>query len=295
METLTNCPICDHESLKEFLTVKDYSITKEEFKIAQCEGCNFKFTNPRPDLFTISKYYESDNYISHSDTHNGLINKVYQTVRVYTLSKKLALINRLRPHGKLLDIGAGTGAFLKFCKDNGWSIMGIEPDASAKRIALETNNISLYNEDVLEGIDDNSYDIITMWHVLEHVHGLKERVGELKRILKEDGRLIIAVPNCNSYDAKHYQEQWAAYDVPRHLYHFTPEDISLLMSQFQMNVTDTKPMVFDSYYVSLLSEKYNGHTGLFGIIRASVVAFISNFRGITQPNTHSSQIYIISK
>ncbi|NQY10987.1 MAG: class I SAM-dependent methyltransferase [Flavobacteriales bacterium] len=294
MESLNKCPICDHESHKEFLLVNDYSITKEDFHIVQCDGCDFKFTNPRPAQNEIGKYYESDEYVSHSDTNEGIVNKIYQMVKVCTLSKKLALLNRLRPKGNVLDIGAGTGAFLKFCGDNGWEITGVEPDESARKIAQETNHISLKEEDHLATIEDSSYDIITMWHVLEHVHNLKERVGELKRILKDNGRLIIAVPNCNSYDAKHYKNQWAAYDVPRHLYHFTPADITKLIEQFQMKVVEVKPMIFDSFYVSMLSEKYQNNPGIKGLIKAVITGFISNYKGINKRPGHSSQIYIIA-
>ncbi|MCH7535542.1 MAG: class I SAM-dependent methyltransferase, partial [Bacteroidetes bacterium] len=251
MESLTKCPICECESHHDFIHCNDYSVSKQPFTIAQCDECQFRFTNPRPAKSEIGKYYDSEKYISHSGTNKGLINTVYQIVKVYTLGKKLALVNRLRTKGKLLDIGAGTGAFLKYCGDDGWAITGIEPDKTARRIAQEVNDISLYNEDIIEEIYDESFDIITMWHVLEHVHELKARIGEVQRILKKDGRLIIAVPNCNSYDTSYYKNYWAAYDVPRHLYHFIPNDIAKLVGQFELKIVDVKPMVFDSFYVSM--------------------------------------------
>ncbi|NQY68145.1 MAG: class I SAM-dependent methyltransferase [Flavobacteriales bacterium] len=295
MENLNNCPICDSTESKLYLQSNDFSISKENFNIVQCVACNFKYTNPRPNQNSIGPYYQSEEYVSHSDTNKGVINRIYQIVRIYTLSTKLAMIDKIRRKARLLDIGAGTGAFLKFCKDGGHEITGIEPDATARKTAYDINQISLQEEKALNSFEEESFDIITMWHVLEHVHTLKERIAQVNRLLDDNGTLIIAVPNCNSFDAKHYKKHWAAYDLPRHLYHFVPSDIDKLISQFGMRIADIKPMTFDSVYVSMLSEKYKGNTGILGIIKAVLIGLLSNLKGVANSNTHSSQIYIIKK
>lgn len=244
------------------------------------------FTHPIPD--NIEAYYKSDTYISHTDTNKTLIDKVYKKVRTYTLHKKLKLINSYnkKDSRKILDIGAGTGDFLKICKENNWDVVGVEPSAKAREIAIK-KNINLIP--TINSID-TKFDIITMWHVLEHVINLEDYIKTLKKLLTKNGVLIIAVPNYKSYDANYYKQHWAAYDVPRHIWHFSKNSISKLFLKVTMKVVKIKPMIFDSFYVSLLSEK-NKH-GTFNPIKAFIIGFISNTIGIIKKE-HSSHIYII--
>ncbi|MFI5151375.1 MAG: class I SAM-dependent methyltransferase [Bacteroidia bacterium] len=293
METLKQCPICENEHNKVFLRCTDYTVSRETFTIVSCDQCGFKFTNPRPEAGSLGKYYLSEDYVSHSNASKGIVNFLYQKVRVYTLKKKLNLINRLSAKGRLLDIGCGTGEFLQTCRTGGWDVIGIEPSEQARKQAIGSFGLDIKTEEELNNLNKESFNVISLWHVLEHVPALNERIEEIKQLLKPEGKIIIAVPNCSSEDAAHYGEYWAAYDVPRHLYHFSPKDIGRLAEKHGLRVIETLPMLFDSYYVSMLSEKYKtGHRGLF---RALIRGVISNRKAAKNNLTYSSQIYILGK
>lgn len=271
----------------------DHTVSRETFTIAQCDSCGFKFTNPRPEEHQLGKYYQSEEYISHSNTDKGFINSAYQSVRKYTLLKKLQLISRYYRTGKILDIGCGTGEFLKTMSQAKWNTLGIEPDEQARKQCIEKHGLDVREEARLKQLPDAEFDVITMWHVLEHVPRLNERLEDLKRLLKPNGMIIIAVPNCDSLDAKIYKEKWAAYDLPRHLYHFTPKDVDTLFRKHGMKAFKVLPMIFDSFYVSMLSEKYK--TGSPNVIRSTWNGLRSNIAGMISGKKYSSQIYLISK
>ncbi len=289
---LKTCPICSGHELDKHLSVKDYSISGETFNISMCKNCGFRFTNPVPSEDTIGKYYQSEDYISHSDTKKGIINKLYHFVRKRSLKSKLNLINNAATNkGLILDIGCGTGYFLQTCKEDGWKIEGMEPDSNARTLAEKNTGQTIF--DNLHSIkEENKYDVITLWHVLEHVHKLNENLQHINKLLKTNGRLIIAVPNCLSYDSTTYKEFWAAYDVPRHLYHFTPSDMDNLLNKQNFIKTDTQPMLFDSFYVSMLSDKYK--FGKTNYLRAFLNGLKSNRKASTNKN-YSSLIYVFKK
>lgn len=293
MEELRNCPVCQNNTFTEYLNVQDFTVSQEKFSIQACKNCGFKFTNPRPDLTQIGDYYKAESYISHTNTSKGLISKLYHSVRKYTLKGKLNLINRLIPRkGKLLDVGCGTGMFLNVCRENGWTVNGIEPDNGARQIAEQINKAAIKTE-VLTSFKNETFDIITMWHVLEHVHLLNETVDWLKERLSNSGYLIIAVPNHESKDAEIYQEYWAAYDVPRHLYHFSQKSIKQLFEQKGFSLKETLPMKFDSFYVSMLSTKYQ--VGKINYIKAFLDGLKSNLSAESNNGNYSSLIYIFKK
>lgn len=289
IKTYTTCPVCDHTSFVDFLTLKDHMITKEDFKIVKCETCGFHFTNPIPSESVIGQYYKSENYISHSSSKAGLINRAYNVVRNITLKNKVKLISRLSNGKDLLEIGSGTGHFLKASLNAGFNVQGLEPDEDARLFAKNQFGLDLQSLDEITEIESNSKDVITMWHVLEHVYHLKRDVAEFVRVLKNDGVLIIAVPNMNSWDANHYDSFWAAYDVPRHLYHFQESTIKKLFVQFNLDCVEVLPMKFDSYYVSMLSEKYKGGNVLSGVLNGLKSNLKSKNHGF------SSQIYVFKK
>lgn len=293
MEELNDCPVCQWQTFEEYLTVKDYTVSQEQFKIVTCKKCGFIFTNPRPDGEVIGKYYKDESYISHTNTSKGLISKIYQEVRKFTLKGKLNLINTLSPQkGKLLDVGCGTGMFLNVARENGWRVNGIEPDAGARAIAEEINQIKV-KEQILSSFQTETFDIISLWHVLEHIHQLNETIEWLKDRLSKHGSIIIAVPNHESKDAEIYQQQWAAYDVPRHLYHFTQKSIEELFNKHGFQLRETLPMKFDSFYVSMLSTKYQ--TGKINYAKAFVDGLKSNLNASKQKQNYSSLIYVFKK
>lgn len=290
MVILKNCPVCGSEKFDPFISGKDYFLTGESFEIMKCRDCGFRFTNPRPSADEMGKYYQSAEYISHSDSRKGLLSFVYQQVRKFTLKRKLSIISKLQKKGEILDIGCATGQFLKYMSENGWKTTGIEPDEKTRSYAISKYGLQVYPEEQINSFRKASFDVITMWHVLEHVSDLNGRMKQLKDLLKPLGTLIIAVPNCNAYDARKYKTFWAGYDLPRHLYHFTRSDIEFLMEKYGFTIVKILPMKFDAFYVSLLSEKYkNGKMRLFPALWNG---FWSNLIS-KQKNGHSSHIYII--
>jgi 2-polyprenyl-3-methyl-5-hydroxy-6-metoxy-1,4-benzoquinol methylase len=273
---------------KLFLTIKDHSVSNETFELYRDETLDLVFTHPQPEENSLPKYYESDDYISHTDGKRSVFEKAYHFVKGIALKNKLDLINSLQDSkGKLLDIGSGTGEFLNVAKEDGWEIIGVEPSSKAKAIAIKKGVSFIDNTNLLE---DQSFDVITMWHVLEHVPNIENQIKELKRLLKPNGTILIAVPNFNSFDAKYYDVFWAAYDVPRHLWHFSKTAIKALFQKQDLELIKVLPMKFDAFYVSLLSEKYK--SGKMNFIKAFFIGFKSNMKA-KQNFEYSSHIYVI--
>lgn len=290
----THCPVCGSSSIKPVLSVKDHTVSGNNFSVWQCDDCTLRFTQDAPGIDSIGEFYKSEHYISHTNTSRGLINQLYQLVRKKTLRQKRRLICNVtgRNRGTLLDVGSGTGSFVKKMTQNGWQVIGLEPDADARRIAKEQFNCELRNTDELFKLPMDSFDAISLWHVLEHVHDLHGYMRRLKLLLKKNGRLVIAVPNYTSFDASIYEEFWAGYDVPRHLYHFSPLSIEILMEQMEMQIREHKPMWFDSFYVSLLSSKYRHKKTRW--LSAIWIGLRSNLKAISNKKKCSSVIYVIS-
>lgn len=290
MYRYANCPVCKGQVFLDFLICEDYTVSHEKFQIVSCKSCNFKLTNPIPDSSKLGEYYKSEDYISHSNTNKGLISKLYHLVRAYTLKRKIRLISRHVSRGTILDYGCGTGMFLKSCYDANWVSFGIEPDSGARSIAAKLGLRTYAHKKELEDSNPGvAFDAITLWHVLEHVTDLEPTLEFLKMRLKKNGVLIIAVPNYTSFDATLYKEFWAAYDVPRHLYHFEINTISQLLSAFDFKLIDAVPMKFDSFYVSMLSEKYK--SGSVNYARAFLSGLRSNLKAKSAKD-YSSVVYI---
>jgi 2-polyprenyl-3-methyl-5-hydroxy-6-metoxy-1,4-benzoquinol methylase len=289
----TACPLCGATDITPQLIAKDHTVSGKEFAILQCNDCTLRFTQDVPDAAAISPYYRSDDYISHTNTSKGFVNRIYQMVRKKTLKQKRRMICRMTASnkGSLLDLGSGTGAFAREMTAHGWNVLGLEPDESARKIGKEVNGIELKDTGEFYSLKPSQFDAITMWHVLEHVHDLGGYVEQLRKLLKPNGRLFIAVPNYTSKDAAIYGECWAAYDVPRHLYHFSPDSMKRLMEKHGMSIIRYKPMWYDSVYISFLSSRYkNGKTNYLG---AFFAGFRSNFSALFNSRKCSSVIYVI--
>ena len=277
-----------YKNLQASFECKDYTVSGEVYQIQKNIEFDMLVTNPVPK--NLADYYKSENYISHTDSKKSLLDKVYQAVKNITLKRKLKLINSFQTSSKnILDVGAGTGDFLKVCQDNSWNVFGTEPDLGARTIALKKGVIL---KEELSKIAHIKFDVITLWHVLEHVENLQEYISTLKNLLSDSGKLIIAVPNYKSYDANYYKEFWAAFDVPRHLWHFSQTSISKLFLTVNLKVEKILPMKFDAYYVSLLSEKYKSQKKK--PIAAFYRGFLSNFKA-RRTNEYSSLIYVLKK
>ncbi len=272
--------------LKSYLTVKDHTVSGEEFQLLYDSEADLLQTFPVPKADKLAAYYQSEDYISHTSSRRTVIERIYHLVRNHAVKRKVALIS-VSNSGKILDIGAGTGDFLEEAKSQGWDVTGIEPSPQARAIA-ESKGVSFAKD--TSALPDNTFDVITMWHVLEHVPDFSAQLTELKRLLKPDGTIYIAVPNYKSYDAQYYGKFWAAFDVPRHLWHFSQKAVSIITQQHGLHVVKVKPMLFDSFYVSLLSEKYK--TGSINYLKAFYIGLKSNIKA-RKTSEFSSLIYII--
>ncbi len=286
--------MCGKTELQNKLVVEDKSVSKESFAIQQCAACSFQFTNPRPDFANIGRYYESEEYVSHNSGAGGVINQAYKVARFFTMRRKVALLNKQAPRkGKLLDYGCGTGHFLAAAKASGWQVAGLEPNPRAREEASRRVGQPIGMESLLT-FEPGSFEAITLWHVLEHVHELNDTLQQLIRLLKPDGVLIIAVPNVDSLDAQHYRQDWAAYDVPRHLYHFSPKTMTQLLKKHKMTVREVLPMMLDAYYVSMLSEKHRAERG-GGLLTVLKAGYKSNQYAAQHDGQYSSLIYVVAR
>lgn len=289
------CPICDNSETEPLLTCKDNFATDEEFNLCKCSKCGFGFTQDFPSEKEIGRYYESPDYISHTDTNKGIINWLYHQARKIALKSKSKIVLKYAAikTGSLIDIGCGTGYFLNHMKRMKWIVTGIEQSEPVRRIAKEKFGLNVQDADYLFQIPENKKNVITMWHVLEHMEHLNKVMNQLYKILTDDSIAVIALPNKNSFDAAHYKSSWAAYDVPRHLWHFSPSDLKLLANKHKFDVVAIKPMYFDAFYISMLSEK-NKKTfaGSFvGLCKGWIFFLLS----LTNTKRCSSLVYILKK
>lgn len=289
------CPFCQSSDIFPLFVARDYTVSQETFEIWHCETCTNRFTQSIPDAEQIGAYYQSASYISHSDTNKGLVNNLYHRVRNHTLRQKQLLMNKLtgKSAGVLLEIGAGTGAFAHTMLEAGWQVTALEPDNVARANAAKKFGLQLREANDIYSLPANSYDLITMWHVLEHVHDLHGYFARFRDLLVDNGVLVIAVPNYTSGDASIYQQHWAAWDVPRHLYHFSPNGMRTLAEQEGFYVKEIRPMWFDSFYVSMLSETYKHGKG--NLPRAFINGFRSNMSALFNKERCSSLIYVLCR
>lgn len=289
MNSHKNCPVCNNNEFRPFLKVKDHFLTKQDFTLQTCPKCGLVLTNPFPEKQEIGKYYDSDEYYSHPEKSTSFFSQIYEAVKKVNIKYKFKVATSGLQKGSLLDIGCGSGDFLNYAKEQGWNICGVEPNEKARQYSKDKTKSKILSPDEVLSQADHLYDVITMWHVLEHVEDLNWQCQQLKRLLKPGGRLIIALPNIHSYDAQHYKEYWAAYDVPRHLYHFGFSTIRLLLSKYGFNFLKREPLKWDAYYIALLSEKYKSTPLTYPM--AVLNAWKSNVKA-NKSREYSSNIYI---
>ncbi|MDH5597490.1 MAG: class I SAM-dependent methyltransferase [Cyclobacteriaceae bacterium] len=289
-ERLESCPSCKNAQSSNYKIIKDHTVSNESFAIVKCENCSLLFTNPRPDKNTIGYYYQDKNYISHTNKITNPIHLIYRLARYFTIRYKMHLITKHIPTGKLLDYGCGTGHFIHYAHSRGFQIDGIEPDKGA-RVKASAKSVNIFPT-----IDDlplkPTYDVITAWHVLEHVHDIKETFDKLLQLVKPKGFLYIALPNIKSFDAVHYDTDWAAWDIPKHLYHFSPATFKYFIHSHKLKIHSTYPLYLDSYYISLLSERNKDSKS--SLINAIKIGYLSNKKA-KKSNDYSSLIYVIKK
>lgn len=291
MIDITECPVCKNQSLAPFRICKDYTVSHETFQVLQCPTCKLGITSPRPENKNLGKYYESDEYISHSGKSSGGIGFIYKIARTFSLRWKSKIVSQKKSVRSALDFGCGTGEFLNTLKLQGWKVEGVEPSEIGRTKASELTGQPVHSE--LNQISSLQFDIITAWHVIEHIPNLEETISQLAKQLKKDGTIFIAVPNYESADAQHYQEHWAGFDVPRHLWHFSKNSMQKLFTSHGLTLTQVIPMKLDAYYVSMLSEKYR--SGKSAPLKNLFGGFINGFRSNISARkevNHSSLIYV---
>ena len=286
------CPWCESEKTQIHLWVKDEFLSKEDFQVYECHNCGLLFTEPRPTKDKIGEYYKSEEYYSHQENKKGFIPKIYESIKSINLKAKYKMATKGLENGKVLDIGCGVGDFLHMMEVKGWETKGIEPSEEAKAIAKKRMKGELYSPEEINNLPTESFDLITMWHVLEHVDDIKSEVAQLQRLLKKGGRLVLALPNFKSYDAQYYKEKWAAYDVPRHLNHFCKNSIRNLFKNRQLKWIKTNKLRWDAYYISFMSEQYKRHS--LPLIKGAIRGLISNINA-RKTGEWSSLVYIFEK
>lgn len=286
------CPWCDSEKTQFHLWLKDEFLTQEEFQIYECLRCGLLFTEPRPKKSEIGKYYKSEEYYSHQENKSGFIPKLYESVKSVNLRKKYKMATNGIAKGRVLDIGCGVGDFLHTMEQKGWETEGIEPSEDAKAIAKKRIKAEVLDTEAQETLPDNSFDLITMWHVLEHVDDLHWQLNQLERLVKPNGRVVMAVPNYKSYDGVFYKEKWAAYDVPRHLNHFNQETLVKIFKTNNLIHIKTEKLVWDAYYISYMSENYKHHSS--PLVRGAYRGLLSNLKA-RRSGEWSSLVYIFEK
>lgn len=292
MKEINICPVCDGKRFRSRVATKDFTITQQTFFVTQCEDCGLGITSPRPTDEQLGMYYQSEEYISHTERNTSIFDSIYRLARKYTLQWKYNLIREHSPGTTLLDFGCGTGEFLQYIEQQGYAVQGVEPSEKARSIAIKKVPTAKLNASVDEV--HGTFDIITLWHVLEHIPDLNKTLQQLTSHLSANGTILIAVPNINSWDSAYYNNYWAAYDTPRHLWHFTQECLPVLLKKHGLRMIGTRPMKLDAFYVSLLSEKYlrSRKHSIGGTINAIVNGLRSNLKA-QKTGEYSSLIYIV--
>lgn len=292
MEKVNSCPVCDSTLTIAAITVVDSFFTNETFTLVDCSQCGFRFTNPRPSQSEVGRYYRSDTYLSHSTINKSLTAGIYRTLRRYALGTKLSIVRRFSSGGRLLDIGCGTGSFLAYAQSEGFSVSGVEPGDEARReaVRISRTNISKRLNDIPQ--DTPPFSAITLWHVLEHLDDLSDSISRMKSILSPQGRIFIAVPNRSSWDCDFYGHRWAAWDVPRHFWHFRSQDITRLLEHHGLKIEATRNMWLDAFFIALLSEKYRGKSPWSAWPLAALRGGYSNLLALLKLRPTSSTLYI---
>jgi SAM-dependent methyltransferase len=287
-----SCPLCHSEKLAPWLLCRDTLVSHKPFQLARCSACGLVFTQDCPGEEEMPAYYQAEEYISHNPDAKGFMNRIYLFTREFMVNRKRKYIRAATGlnSGSLLDIGCGTGHFANTMKKAGWNVTGIEPDEKARNYAVTAFGLKVLLPGQIKDLEGKSFDCITMWHVLEHFHDPFGYAAEIGRLLKPGGVCLAALPNCRSFDAGYFRSDWAAYDVPRHLWHFTPSTFSEFADKTGFSVKKTGVLPLDVFYISILSEKARGVTLPFlsGLLKGSWFALRSLFR-----RSGSSSLYYL--
>ena len=273
------------EQRKTHIEVVDYFLTKEKFKIQKTSVPGLLKTTPTPTKEDIIKYYKSERYISHNSRKTGLFFFFYRFLRSINFYVKYRFLSSTKNNQNVLDFGSGEGYFLNKLQKKGIKACGVD--------SSETPSLtSVYKSIFAEQLNNQKFSHITAWHSIEHVHDLEKTISRMYDLLDEKGTIIVGVPNYLSFDARYYKRFWAAYDVPRHLWHFDKKSLKEVFENKGFRLVKSSPMILDAYYVSLLSESYKKST--LKILKSIFVGTISNALALFTKE-YSSNIFVFTK
>ena len=273
----------------KYLIAKDYLVSSKEFKIVWNKEKQIAQTLI-PDGIDLSSYYNSESYHSHKNKSTSRKDRIYFFIQDLMFRFKKHLIKRYSAGGKLLDYGSGVGNFSKFMSDNGFNVLAIEPDKGAMKTSIKKTVNTVSGLEML--IDKEGFNTITLWHVLEHIPDPHKIITELKLHLDKKGIMFIAVPNLNSHDSLYYKSNWAALDVPRHLWHFTSPGLQMLMQKAGFELVNRHPLWFDAFYIAYLSEQHLGSR--WPLLKGFFIGLISNIKAFFS-GEYSSIIHVFRK
>lgn len=289
-----SCPLCHSGTGKDYLRVKDFLLSGEEFTLLKCSNCGFIYTTAVPAPEEIGRYYKSEEYVSHSNSRKGLMNRLYHLGRSFMLGMKFRMVRNSTHGDRLLDIGCGTGYFPAFMANRGYSVTGVEVDPDARKFAREQFGLQVHTPvEFLDSRIQGRFDIITLWHVLEHLDDFDLYIDRMLEYLMPEGTLVIALPNCSSLDARHYKEFWAGYDVPRHLWHFTPSTFKVLAEKHHLKVLKMRRLPLDPFYNAMLSEKYR--KSRFYMIKGTIIGKLAYIESLFNIKRSSSVVYFFER
>ena len=268
---------------------KDYLVTGSSFEVRLDQQTQIAHTYPQPSEDELGKYYASEEYISHGNKKRSVIERVYAIAQKIMLKQKEQwLTKHSKQNKRYLDFGCGTAALVQHLNQKNWEAYGVEPSEKARNFSIVKER--LYPS--LEELPQKDFDVIALWHVLEHLSDPAKSLKAFYDRLDHQGHLFLALPNFNSYDAKYYENFWAAYDVPRHLWHFSAKGIIGLCEENGFEFVESKGLGLDAFYVSYLSERHQKNKVAF--IKGMIVGCWSNLLALFTQE-YSSKLYVFKK
>ena len=293
---MEKCPICGHNEFEKVYDLDDYKITQETFSLQKCTHCTLIYTVDPPLGDNIGRYYESDDYLEHSNRKNDLFSRMYGWGRDLMFGYKYGILKKLGSEKKILDIGAGSGYFLNFMRGKGYSVTGIEMSERARNHAKEVHNLDIHPDEMFHNkAFKEKFDIISLWHVMEHLYDLNQVVKRFDELLNPNGHLVIALPNYNALEVEIYKKYWNGWDVPRHLWHFSPQSLKHLMNNHGFEIERMKMMPLDPLFNTLLTNKYRQGNAVMNVLRMCTVGVMSLISGLFNVEKASSIIYVIKR
>ena len=294
-QDFTPCPLCGASGQMPYADCIDFTVSKESFILLRCPQCGVVFTSNPPKESETIRYDTLDLKLKLGDSPRGLTDKLYYYVRHRMLRKKASIVESqsYRTGGTLLNYGAKTGYFSHYMERRGWKVTSIEKYHEERQFSLETFHHRMYDVSEMDRLTPETFDVITLWHVFEHCYNPNGLLNRFYRLLRPGGILLIACPNICSTDAMHYGANWAAYNVPRHLWHFNPTSLSNLLNKHGFTLMHRQKLSYDCFYISVLSEKNKNSKMPF--LRGMWFGMRCWFISLARLDKSSSLVYVFRK